>query len=338
MPQLNDNNRMSLLNPGAGPTKGMAAGILKCGSVGAFRAASPLPKDAQELFDRAVVKVGLERLTLVEDLLAEGLTYSLPNWLAVPTIYFEKINRVGHAQRTMVPKARGERQVQDRAGSTLPVFCTWDDFSFGIRELLASERVGAPIDTSHIENATRNVNEGVEDQGINGSGFTVAGHAAPGILNAPNANTYAYAGGEAWDAAGKTGEEILVDFLAMIDKAQADRYYGPYNLYIPTLYGSKLNQDFKANSDKTIRMRLDEVEAGGRPVRIRVADQLPANRTALIQMTSNVIDVVVGQTPTEVSWEDGPGWERFFVVLACIIVRPKSDYEGNSGIVLGFTS
>lgn len=330
-------NHLAIANPTTGP-KGLGSGLLKCGSVGAFRAASPLPKDAQELFDKAVVTVGRDRLVIVEDLLAEGLTYNLPNWLAVPTIYYERVGRAGHAQRTMVPKARGERQVQDRAGTTLPIYATWDDFSFGIRELLAAERVGSPLDTAMVEEATRNVNEAVEDQAINGAGFSVNGNSIPGLLTAPNANTQAYVGNEAWDNSGHTGEEILTDVLNMIDGLQADGYYGPYNLYVPTTYGSKLNQDYKSATSGTIRERLEVLEAGGRPIRIRVADQLPANRTALVQMTSNVLDVIVGQTPTNVSWEDGPGWERFFVVLACLIVRFKTDYDGGSGIILGNTT
>ncbi len=323
-------------NPQRGP-HGLSR-LYSCESIKEFRGLSPLPEDAQRQIDAAVTRVGRQRLVIVEDLLAEGLTYPLNDWLSVTELAWDKVSEVGHAQRTMVPKARGERQVQDRLRNVLPIYCTWDDFSFNVREMRASERVNAPLDTSHVEQATRRVNEAFEDQAINGIDFNVVGNTAPGILTEDNVNTQAYVGNEAWDNVGHTGDEIYGDVSAMIDKLQAKNYYGPYNLYIPTLYGSKLNQDFKANGDKTIRQRLEEIEAGGRNLRIRVADQLPANRTALIQMTNNVIDVVVGQTPAEVSWEDGAGWERFFVILGCMIVRVKSDYEGKSGIVIGNTT
>ena len=312
------------------------SGLIRCGSVGAFRAAAPLPVDTQRVIDNAVVRVGRQRLVIVDDLLSAGLTFPLPNWLAVPTLYWERIGEAGHAQRTMVPKARGERQIMDRAGVTIPIYCTWDDFSFDIRSLLAAERVGSPLDTTHAEQATRNVNEAFEDSVINGIDFNVAGNTVLGLLD--STNTYAYTGAEAWDAAGHTGEEILADVLGMIDVAIADGFYGPYNLYIPTLYGSKINADFKSATSGSTRERLEMIDVGGgQRLTIKVADKLPANRTALVQMTSDVIDLVVGQTPTMVSWEDGPGWERFFVVLGCIIPRIKVNSAGNYGVVVGNT-
>lgn len=324
----------TIINPhGRSAPRSLGSGLLRCGSVNAFRAAAPLPKNTQELVDRAVVRVGRQRLVIVEDLLAAGLTFNLPNWLSVPSLYWEAIGEAGHAQRTMVPKARGERQVMDRTGFTLPIFATWDDFSFDVRELLASERVGSPLDTTHVEQSARNVNDAFEDQAINGLDFNIAGNATPGMLD--STNTFAYAGGEAWDVAGHTGEEILTDTLGGIDVLQADGYYGPYNMWVPTTYGSKLNQDFKSGTSGTILERLQAIQAGGRSLMVKTADKLPANRTVIAQMTSDVVDVVVGQTPTAVSWEDGPGWERFFVVLGCLIVRVKANSAGNYGIAIG---
>jgi hypothetical protein len=315
--------------------RGLGSGLYRSGSVAAFRAAAPLPIDTQRVIDQAVISVGRQRLQFVEDLLAAGLTYPLPNWLAVPTLYQEKLGEAGTAKRTMQPKSRGQRFVLDRAGYTLPIYCTWDDFSFGIRELLAAERVGAPLDTSHVAQATRNVNEALEDAAING-GITVDGNSSPGLVNAPDVNTYQYLGGatgRAWDDAAKTGAHILADLIDMIEVEQADNKYGPYNLYVPLTYGNKLMEDYSTSfASGTIRQRLLEIDVLSN---IRVVDYMPADRVALVQMTSDVVDIVVGQTPTEVSWEDGPGWERSFVVLACMVPRFKSDYSGQSGIVLG---
>src|SRR5262245_31317899 len=49
----------------------------------AFRAAAPLMDKAQVAIDKAVVEVGLQRLTFVADLMAEGLVYNLPDPLSV---------------------------------------------------------------------------------------------------------------------------------------------------------------------------------------------------------------------------------------------------------------
>jgi hypothetical protein len=201
-----------------------------------------------------------------------------------------------------------------------------------------SQRIGTPIDTTLVQEATRRVNEAIEDSCINGGDLQQDGYNVLGLLNAPNANTYAYKDAEAWDAAGKTGEEILYDVLKMVDKLQADKKYGPYNLYVPTLYGNILNADFKANSGLTTLQRLQEIQVGGRNLRVRVADQLGANRTVLMQMTSDVIDMITGQSPTVVPWTSIDGFTLYWMVMAIMVPRVKDDFDGNSGICLGYTS
>jgi len=257
--------------------------------------------------------------------------------LSVLEVYWESISETGGAKRAMNPDARVEEQLQDRAPYRIPFFITMDGFRLGSRILRASQRVGQPIDTSMVEQCTRRVNEGIEDQGINGAAnFAIAGNAAPGILNAPNVNNVAYASGEAWTAAGHTGEVILADVTSMIAAAQADKRYGPYNLYVNTSYHLKLSTtDFKANSDKTILQRLEEIQAGGRNLRVRVADMMGSNRTALVQMTSDVIDLVHGQEPIAVPWTSTSGFTFHWLVMALSVVRVKTDYDTRSGIVAG---
>jgi uncharacterized linocin/CFP29 family protein len=335
----NKASRFSLAGEPTGALRGLQSALVSCRSIDELRSLAPMPKDAQEMIDAAVVKVGLDRLSVVADVMAEGLTYGLPDPLSTMELYWEKESKTGHAQRTMLPGARGERQLADRSGVRVPIYATTDDFSLNVRTLRASERAGAPLDTSMVEQATRRVNEAIEDAMINGAGITVGGNDAPGLMNQTNINTQVYTGSNpAWDHTSKTGAEILADVLLMIDALQADRKFGPYNLYIPTEYGNAINNDFKAASDKTIRQRLEEIVVGGRPLRIREADALTDDYTLLVQMTSDVVDVVVGQEPTVVSWEDGPGWERMFVVLAFMIPRVKDDYDGNSGVCRGYTS
>jgi uncharacterized linocin/CFP29 family protein len=312
--------------------RGLGNALLNCKSIADLRSHAPLPKDAQEMIDAAVIRVGLERLVIAGDIMAAN-TYSLPDPLSVMELYWERVAEIGDAQRTMLPGARGERQMPRRDGQRIPIYATADDFSLNIRTIRAAVRAGAPLDTFMVEQATRRVNESVEDATINGADLTVDGNSVPGLLNAPNVNTVSWSGSNpAWDHASKTGEEILTDALAMIDELQDSKRYGPYNLYIPTAYGNAINKDFKANSDKTIRQRLEEVDEISS---VKVADQLPANRGIMLQMTSDVADMIVGQTPITVSWEDGPGWERFFVVLAFLIPRVRDDIDGNSGICTG---
>ena len=136
-------NRIDILNdPRVGDLRGM--------TFEEMRAASPLPRDAQMLIDQAVIRTGLDRLSIVQDLLAEGLTYPLPNPLSVTEIYWESISKTGGAFRTMSPEARGEYQLPARTPYRIPVYLTMDDFSLNIRTLLMSRRVGAPLDTTRV--------------------------------------------------------------------------------------------------------------------------------------------------------------------------------------------
>lgn len=332
MPQLQANkfSSMSQLPAAMG---GLQSAILQSnGDLAQVRALAPLPKDAQELIDNAVVNVALERLTVAADVMAAGLTFALPGWLGVMELYWENAAKIGDARRTMTPGSRGERQMPDRLPERLPIYATLDDFSFNIRVLLASQNGGSPLDVTGVEQATRRVNESIEDAFINGADMTVDGKEAPGLLNAPNANSQLFIDNESWTNVNHSGEDILADVLNMKLAAHADNQFGPYNLYVPTAYDVKLDEDFKSESDKTIRQRLLEIDGIGS---ISAADRLPVDTVVLVQMTNETIQAVVGQEPTTVNWTDGSGWEQFFVVMACVIPRVRSDYDGQSGIVIG---
>lgn len=324
---------------GGADKHGLAQALVGCSSIAELRAMTPLPDTAQRLIDKAVVSVGLERLSFVKALIARGLTFPIADPLGVMEVYWEKESKAGAAQRTMLPGSRGENQLTDRSGVYIPIYATWDDFQLNIRTLRASERAGVPLDTSMVAQATRRVNEAIEDAAINGAGVTVRGNATPGLVNAPNAAHQGFVSSQAWDNAAHTGNNILTDVLNMITKAQQNNRFGPYALVTGTLYGNKLNDDFKANSALTIMQRLNEIDtSGGAKLEIIIADRVPADTAILVQMTSNVVDLIDGQEPIPVSWTDGSGFNRYFTVMAFQVPRIRDDYDGKSGIVIGTPS
>ena len=336
--------RASQFNPTAVAYRMLNSGL----SIPELRAASPLEENAQRVVDHAVVEVGLERLQLAADIMAAGLTYPLTDPLSVMEVQWEQISKTGGAQRSMNPSARGENQLPDRRPKRVPIYLTTDDFSVGIRTLKASQRIGQPLDTTLVKQATRRVNESIEDAAINGAGLTVGGNDTTpsltyGLLNAPNANTKALS--VDWTAdnvVGTTGPDMLNDVLGMISILQADFKFGPYNLYVGTKAGNVINGDFKANTVGTIRQRLEQIEAGGRNLQVRVADRMPNAATgqqiALVQMTDDVCDMIVGQSPTVVPWTSNDGFTLFWLVMAIMIPRFRDDYDGNSGVCIGSKS
>jgi hypothetical protein len=315
-----------------------------------FRALAPLQDKAQVLIDRAVVEVGLQRLTLVADLMAAGLTYNLNDPLSVTQLEWNASNKVGAAQRTMSPAARGENKMPQLTPNRLPIYLTTDQFEIDIRTLKMSQRIGTPLDTTLVRACTRAVNEAIEDAAINGAttldgqDLKVAGYGAPGILNAPNANTQSLTAA-AWTTV-PVGATVFSETMAMISKLQADKKFGPYRLYVGTQVGNALSTDYNSGTSNpiTIRQRLLQIEG---LEAIRVADLMPAgngaspsigNKVALVQMTSDVIDVVVGQPPTAIPWTSLDGFMIHNLVMAIMIPRVRSDYDSNSGIVVGTTA
>lgn len=304
---------------------------------GDLRALAPLPERSQVLVDKAVVEVGLQRLTFVADLLAEGLVYNLSDPLSVTQLEYYKSNKVGNAQRTMSPSARGENFLPDMLPSRLPVYLTTSQFEIDIRTLKMSQRVGMPLDTANVKSSTRSVNEAIEDAAINGATtldgqpLYDAGYSAPGLLNAPNANTHTITTN--WSTA--TGAQILADIQTMIGKLQTDLKYGPYNLYTSTSWSNYLDNDYStAKGENSTRDRISKLVHGGRPLRIRSADFMPANTAVLVQMTSDVVDLVSGQMPTVIPWTSLDGFTVHNLVMAIQIPRFRSDYSGNSGVCI----
>lgn len=296
-------------------------------SIASLRALSPFEENAQRVIDQTVVRVGLNRLVIAADLLRLGLTYPLANPMGVMELQWEQISKTGGAQRTMSPSARGEYQLPNRRPKRIPIYLTTDDFSIGIRSFQMSQRIGAAIDTTLVEEATRRVNEAIEDATINGAG-QVDGYATPGILNAPNANVVQLTA--SWQTA--TGDQVFADVQAMINRLQADFKFGPYGLYTGTNVGNALDKDFKALGTMTVRQRLMQID---NLVSIKTADQMPANTVVLLQLTSEVIDMITGLSPTVVPWTSIDGFTLYWMVMAIMIPRVRDDYDGNSGIVIG---
>ena len=209
------------------------------------------------------------------------------------------------------------------------------DFSINLRALEASRKLGQPLDTTQAAISTRKVTDDLETTLFNGSGgydISSATALVHGYTSFPQRNTFEFEANLTWTDPTKTGENMLQDLLGMITILHADNMFGPYVLYVPTAYMVHLSNDFKAESDRTILERLlavPEISA------IRVADYLTADNIVLVQMTSDVVDEMVGFQPTTVQWEEGGGFKINFKVMAIMIPRVKADYNGQCGICHG---
>ena len=303
-----------------------------------MRGLAPLWKDAQEQIDDAVVRIGREGLVIADDRIS-NFSVPLPNWLGITELTSHKVGESRRANRGMIPNSRPDGGgLQDKTPYTIPIYMTWDEFGFNARELAAAQRVGRPLDTDEVEQATRNVNYAVEDAIINGLDETVGGNGLDGFLD--TTNTQSYESNTAWDAAGKTGSNILTDVLAMRDVLATDKFFGPYTLYVPTDYGAALQKPFDSSgiTSLTRQAYLEQLMFGGRNLRVVTADLLPSDRTLLVQDTASVCDVIVGQTPTAINPAPELEWHTKWLVYAVVVPRVKNDKNSNYGVCAGNTS
>ena len=315
-----------------------------------FRAHGPLPLHAEELIDKEIGQVRLERLSIVAKFITAGLTYPLPNWLAIMNLITQQASKSGAVRRVMNPEGRGYNTKQDLSYVGLPIFATVGDFNLGLRERLESQRAGMPLDVSQAAQIVRRMNESFEDTTIYGltdeafNPISIDGKIVPGLLNAPGANYFQYAAGagtgnpRAWDNPLKTGFEIIDgDLQAMISVLQSKHAYGPYCLFVPTTYGNALNRPYNPPyATQTIAQRLAAYQTGAfTGVEIVVADRLPANRVVLVDMHKETARMIVGQQPTAVSWTSESGFSYNSLIVGCMVPQFRTDYDGQSGILVG---
>lgn len=310
---------------------------------GGLRTLAPLFDKAQVVIDKTIVEVGLQRLSLAKYVLSRPeLVFNLTDPLSVTQLEWYTRNRTGAAQRTMNPQSRTESKLPIMLPYRLPIYLTLDGFQLDIRTLKMSERIGLPLDVTEAGSCTRSVNEGIEDALINGATtldgqqLSDAGYTAPGILNATNANTKVLTLA-AWTMGTQNGGTVFAELESMIGILQADLKFGPYVLVVGTAVGNVLDADYSVTGvtvtpGMTIGDRLRKIASIDDIV---IADMMPSNKVALIQMTPDVIQMVNGQAPTVIPWTSLDGFAIFNLVMAIMVPWVKSDANGNSGIVVG---
>lgn len=317
-----------------------------------IRGLTPLPADIEKQIDGEINVSGQIGLNLVRALINAGLVTPLPNWLGVLYLETAAINNAGVAKQTMEFDVRYERAMQDISTSLIPIYGTWEAFDFGTRLLAVAQSGNWPLQNNMVVQSLYNVNYAIEKQALRGllnpdntAALKINGHTAPGILSS-GAEVVAYKDSEAWTAAGHSGEDVKDDINSLAQNLIDRNFPGPFGLIVGTTYDNKLNDDYKAGGSgsgatTTIRQRILENNYGGSPLTIipvPLLDQVDKDYTIMFQMTKTVIDVIVGQGPQQFNWRlgNGPFDAVASMIIACMITRIHSNYDGDTGIVIGY--
>jgi hypothetical protein len=133
--------------------------------------------------------------------------------------------------------------------------------------------------------------------------------------------------------------------IAMIAAAAAKNFFGPFVLYTSTAYDDLLDNDFKANSDLTIRQRVKQID---RITDVRRLDYLSGDVLLLVQMDPEVAQAINGLEVVTVQWDTKGGMQKNFKVMAIQVPWVKSAFWTDpattgtttevTGIVHGTTS
>ena len=288
-----------------------------------------LRRDEWKRLDESLLKISESRLGGIQDLVSSNLTYDIGSGLGSTVLEWHDVSDAMEADLTMdgVTRSAGDRP--SFGTNYLPLPIIHSDYEINARVLAASRNKGEPLDTTSAERAARKVWEKLEGMLFTDTTYTFGGGVIYSYLNEPNINLVTLS--EDWDASGKTGAEIVADVLAM-KQASIDAYhYGPWKLYIPTGYETKLDADYDATTPgTTIRERILKISG---ITGIQVVDTLTADTVLLVQMTSDVVRLVRGMGIQNVEWQTEGKMVTKYKVMTIQVPQVRADQAGHSGIV-----
>jgi len=318
-----DNDVVEIENLGAF-YKSMPARLLENNlQVEALRTNTLLHKDEWELLDRRVIQISANVMNAIADLQALGLTTQLGG-LGVLISQYEQVSDMTDANVNMAVETDDE---EDRLNFPLvgvPVPIISKGFRIDARSLAATRRNGGALDTTHVDTATRKVAEKLEEIFFLGSAVVQRGLSIPGVLTHASRNVVS--GGASWG----TATNVYPNVLAMVAAQQGDNFYGPYRLYLnPAQYIQTFA--LNANTSQPIVESIMRLPGFG-PGSVKASSYVTAGQAVLINMTSDVVDLAIGQDIVPVEWETKGGLVVMYKVLCAEIPRIKSDAAGRSGI------
>lgn len=289
--------------------------------------------------DEAVIRAAKPRQRAAKDLREAGLVYMLPNGIAKTVMQFQQQSDITGATMSMdgLRKAESDRPVFSLVNFPLPII--HKDFSFPLRQILASRTGYSPLDTTTAELAGRRVSEQVEQLVLGAptsslllgqNSYTWGGGVVQGYMNFTNRITYTLT---LPTVGGWTPQVTVDDVLAMKTASQQAFHFGPWMAYAGLYWDKYLDDDYKPTyNDTTLRQRLREIDG---IIDVRTVDYIPDSSLILVQQTTDVVRLVIGMDITTVQWETQGGMELNFKVMCVMLPQLRTDINGNTGIVHG---
>lgn len=280
-----------------------------------------LREDEAKQIEEALTSVARRDLVAVARLRAAGLTTPLRN-IGVTSYEFDRVAPVDDATQGMSILNLGDRDLVTFARTAIPVPVTASQFEMDARHRAAGTTLGEAVSLTNVEEHTRAVAEKLEDTLVNGSDVVIGTNGLPGYTNFASREQLSYSE-DVWTGSITSLETCVADVLAMRTALRDNNFTGPYDLYIPANYDGIIDEDYKANSDRTLRERLlaiNGIQA------IEVLPSLPDSNVLMVQMTRSVVQAPIGQDITTVTWDTYGGLATRWAILAVMSFALKAAF------------
>lgn len=311
----------------------------------ALRTLETMNKEAWLRFDHVVQTEALRRLTVVEDMIANGMTYDLRSvGMGKTVLQWSTTSEMTEAEITMdgIKRASSDQLIVNFA-NMLPLYIIHKDINFSMREMEEAANSDIPLDTTNLAAAAEKISETIEDVTVNGPTVVEGGvmrlptawgnASAFGFLTAPNRGTGSLGG--QWSDTSYSPQSIKNDVMAMMAAQVVQRQYGPYMLYVPIGYEQRLNDDYTYSGQTAVSATItvkDRLKKFDKIIDVKVADFLPADTVLCVQWTPRTADLVICVDPMVIPWQEHGGMQQNFKLLTIMVPRFKYTQALRSGI------
>lgn len=300
-----------------------------------YRKLASLPERAWDYIDDVLIRTAKEELNGVADLNARAQTNVTFDGMSSSVYTRERISEVGSANVAVSPDTSADSGVLAMDSIGIPMVVTYKDFFVNTKKMAMAARVGLPLQTALVEEATRSVSRKLEENLFVGN-VRANGSTAYGYTTFPDRQTFTISD---WANVATTPEVILGNLISMVSLSMQANHFGPWMLYIPWQYQAKLLEDYTVgavpvSTNRSIRERLLEITG---LEDIKTSQYLPNNNIVLVEMSSSTVQMINAMPMRAVQWEapGSPNWEHKFKVLTIAVPFLMSDYKGQCGIVHG---
>jgi hypothetical protein len=186
------------------------------------------------------------------------------------------------------------------------------------------------MDTTSIERATRKVNVTLEQMLFTNTTYSFGEQDARSLntiysyINHPDRNTGSLTA--AWDDSSTTPAVIKNDVRQMKQASLDANHYGPWILYVPSGYETRLDDDYdtSGSSTQTIRDRIMKFK-GIEDVKVNY--ELANDNVVLVEMQPETVRLVSGMGVQAIQWITK------YKVMTIQVPQVRSDQSNQSGVV-----